>query len=231
MAEAQPAPKTKTKRFRKLKWLLGAIVVLLGVAGYFSYRYIYCFYSNFHTVVEGQVYRSARPNAARLHEWVNKYGIKTVIDLEGEDDRDVYGKENRLEMAELGVEEIELKLASGRLPTSQQVREIIEVLETKPRPILIHCRVGAERTGLGSVIAAMAVGGQDYKTARKQLSAQYLHVYHGADRAEGVVDEYEKYCSSHGLDTAGWEQFRKWAMTEYGTETSKPASAPAAGNR
>ncbi len=64
-------------------------------------------------------------------------------------------------------------------------------------------------------MAAMAIGGQDYAQARKQLSPRYLHVWHEPAEAEGVVDVYEAWCRQNNLSTGGWRQFRNWAMNVY----------------
>lgn len=207
----QPA---RRKSRRRLLIVLAVAAALIG-GGVGVYTHISYFYPNFHTVLAGQVYRSARPNPGRLRDWVREYHIATVLNLEGGDQADTYFVENHRTMKELGLTAVDIKLASSRLPTPEQLRQVIDVIENGRRPLLIHCRVGAERTGLGSVMAAMAAGGQNYDTARGQLSARYLHVYHGANRCEGLVDRYEEYCRSRGIGTGGWQQFREWALTVY----------------
>ena len=44
-----------------------------------------------------------------------------------------------------------------------------------PRPILIHCRSGADRTGLASVVYLARVAHADEETAERQLSIRYGH--------------------------------------------------------
>ena len=39
---------------------------------------------NFHTVVPGELYRSAQPTAAMIAEYQQNYGIKTIVNLRGE---------------------------------------------------------------------------------------------------------------------------------------------------
>jgi protein tyrosine phosphatase (PTP) superfamily phosphohydrolase (DUF442 family) len=216
--EDQGKAVTKRPRNKQRRLLIAAAAVaILITAGIAIYCKIYVVYSNFHVVVEHQVYRSARPNPARLQQWSGQYGIRTVINLEGGEGHE-YFTENRTKMKELGIVEIAIKLASSRLPTSEQVHEMIDAIETCRQPMLIHCRAGAERAGLGSVIADMAIGGKDYASARGQLSPLYLHLRHGKDRAEGLVDQYEAYCSERHVGTGGWKEFRDWAMNVYGRQ-------------
>ncbi|MFB3892669.1 MAG: tyrosine-protein phosphatase [Phycisphaerae bacterium] len=212
-AAESPSPARPHKTRRRLTAL--AAVVVLAAGGCLGYRNFYLFYDNFHTVVPGQVYRCDRPNPSRLAEWSRTYGIKTSLNLEGGDEADKWYLDNARAKRELGIMAVDIKLATNRLPTADELHHIIRTIETAPRPLLINCRAGSERTGMASVIAAMAVGGQDYKTARGQLSAKYLHFYHGSTRAEGVADQYEEYCRANNLDTGGWPQFRRWAMDVY----------------
>jgi protein tyrosine/serine phosphatase len=201
---------TAQKRSKlRLRLIIAGVVLALCTAFGLANSKIYLFYSNFHTVVEKQVYRSARPNPERIQHWFDRYGIATVIDMECGDQSD------EPKMKELGIVELDIRWPSSRLPPTEKLRGLITAIETCRRPLLIHCRAGAERTGVASVIAAMAVGNKSYEAARQQLSSEYLHLWHDPDRAEGVVDEYEDYCRTHRLATGGWKEFRAWAMTVY----------------
>jgi hypothetical protein len=63
-------------------------------------------------------------------------------------------------------------------------------------------------------MAAMAVGGQDYRQAEKQFSARYLHLQ--TDKPiTGVLRQYREYCRDNHADTGGWNEFRHWALNVY----------------
>jgi hypothetical protein len=81
--------------------------------------------------------------------------------------------------------------------------------------MLIHCRMGADRTGVASVLAAMAIGGQTYDQARSQLSIRYFHVDDDPDHIEGLLLSYEEHCKAKGVGTGGWSQFKAWALGAY----------------
>jgi protein tyrosine/serine phosphatase len=168
---------------------------------------------NFHTVVDGQLYRSAHPREGMLADWIGRYGIKTVVNLSDDPRTSGYADEQAA-VEKAGASIVTHKLVTSRLPTADELRGLIEIIETSPRPILVHCEVGAQRTGLASVIGAMAIGGQDYRTARGQLSLKYL-LFYVSGGAEGVVLRYEDYCRGKGIDTAGWAQFKDWAVNSY----------------
>jgi protein tyrosine/serine phosphatase len=45
-----------------------------------------------------------------------------------------------------------------------------------PKPILIHCQAGADRTGLVSVLYLQQIAGIDEETAEEQLSVRFGHI-------------------------------------------------------
>ena len=60
-------------------------LTLAGLAGLFgAYDGLLIFSGNFHEVVPGQFYRSAQLSGERLGAEIDRYGIKTVINLRGE---------------------------------------------------------------------------------------------------------------------------------------------------
>ena len=155
----------------------------------------------------GKLYRSAAPHDEDLHKWVAEYGIRTVIDLRGQD-ACRYAPNEALRV-------IPIRFSARSLPTVHALRELVAVLETAPRPILIHCRCGVDRTGMASVIAAMAVAGQDYETARKQLSWRFMHMDRDSTHMEELFDQYERWCNVSGLSCGNWKTFKKWATEVY----------------
>ena len=101
------------------------------------------------------------------------------------------------------------------MPTRKKMLQFIEWIEESPKPILIHCRRGADRTGLACVIGAMALGGWTYEEARPQLSLRYWHVNNDPRHVDGPLLMYEDYREKEGADTGGWPEFRKWVVEHY----------------
>lgn len=208
-------PDGKRVRRRWIRWPAILIIMLAATAGSY-YLYVFELHCNFRTVVAGQVYRSAQPSYDDLVGWKREYGLKTVINLRGvrwEEDSPI--RRGREAVKKVGLNLIDISLSSAIRPSPDLLRELIDAIETAPRPILIHCQSGVNRSGAASVLAAMAVGGFSYTEARKQLSARYLHFDNSPDRIVGLFLRYEAYCRDKGLGTGGWEQFKQWALTEY----------------
>jgi protein tyrosine/serine phosphatase len=166
---------------------------------------------NFGTVVPGKVYRSNQPSPERLKGWVRQYGIKTVINLRGATPE--YDEPKAA--AEAGAGEVVLKLSADKHPSVVNMHALVNTIETSPQPILLHCKEGADRAGIASVMAAMAIGGKSYDEAKKELSIIHFHVDTSHESIGGVLTDYEDYCAAKSLPRGGWEQFKKWAMNDY----------------
>jgi protein tyrosine/serine phosphatase len=190
------------------------IVLLLAALLGAAYVYQRWLLTNFHVVVPGKVYRSAQPSPAQIRNWAQRYRLKTVVNLRGASDAEHFRNEQQAAES-AGVQLVPIRLSARDLPSRPALLKLIEVLETGEMPMLIHCFAGADRSGMASVLAAMAVGGEPYDQARKQMSWRYLHVDDNPEHIAGLLHKYEQWCAETGRDTAGWQQFRRWAVDVY----------------
>jgi uncharacterized protein (TIGR01244 family) len=131
---------------------------------------------NFHVVDEGKFYRSAQLRGDEIEEIVAKYGIKTVINLRGSQPGEWWFDEEKSTLEKLGVRHENIGFSTEHLQTRDDIIAYNELLRTAERPILVHCRSGADRTGEASAIYAMDYMGKSREEALKQVSFQYLHV-------------------------------------------------------
>ncbi|MFA4943721.1 MAG: tyrosine-protein phosphatase [Lentisphaeria bacterium] len=94
---------------------------------------------NLHRVA-AHLYRGAQPDATGLRN-LEKLGVKTVINLRASaDDRD--------EAAGTNLRCVEVKINTWRI-TDAEVLQVMRLLQPPENgPFLIHCRHGADRTGL-----------------------------------------------------------------------------------
>jgi len=74
----------------------------------------------------------------------------------------------------------------------------------------MHCKSGADRTGLGSAIYLMVIQGQPVQQARKMLSVRYIHFWWGK---AGILDMvFDSYGAAHAQTGTGFED---WLDTQY----------------
>jgi protein tyrosine/serine phosphatase len=92
------------------------------------------------------IFRSARPDLENLAELRARFGIKTIINL----DNDEEALTDELAWArQLGLNEISQPLSGFWAPEDHQVNEILAALVNPDnQPVLVHCQHGQDRTGL-----------------------------------------------------------------------------------
>ncbi len=146
---------------------------------------------NFHTVQEGACYRSAQPSPSDLERYVREYHIRSVINLRGAaPGRKWYDREVGA-AGELDLEHYDIRMPVKTVPTAETVDRLLRIYREAPRPILIHCRRGADRSGLAGGIWKLAVEKTARQDATSQLSIQYGHVpLFGREELDRFVREW-----------------------------------------
>lgn len=162
-------------RLKHAAWALGGVVVV-AVLSIGSYLGDLQFTSNFHPVIPGVLYRSAQPTADEIAEYHATFGIKTIVNLRGENrGADWY----RVEVAEsrrLGLTHIDFRMSASEQLTKQQAEELIGILRHAELPLLVHCQAGADRSGLVAALYVAAVAGLGEEAAEDQISIRYGHI-------------------------------------------------------
>ena len=130
---------------------------------------------NIHEVEAGKVYRSGQLWPSQLSSLLRDKGIRTVINLRGENpDRAWYVDELQVAKA-AGVHHISLPMSANREPNDALLATLIDTLSTAELPVLIHCEAGADRSGLASALYKFTVQHKTPQEADGQLSFWYGH--------------------------------------------------------
>lgn len=87
--------------------------------------------------VDAAIYRSGQPTSQQLQELSQRYGIRTVLKLN-------HGPE----VVPAGVTIIHRPLSVMTEPSPAELQEILDTIESSPKPLLVHCTHGEDRTGL-----------------------------------------------------------------------------------
>ena len=146
---------------------LGIVVVCLGV-------FSGC--SNFHEVTPGNLYRSAQLSGRGFDHYIKKYGIKTVINLRGGSPGAKWYDDEMNTMKKDSVLHIDIPLSATHYVPSQKIDSIMGVASIVPRPILVHCRGGADRSGLFCASWRLKIENYPAEKSSKQLSFIYGHI-------------------------------------------------------
>ena len=153
---------------------------------------------NFAAVVPGEVYRSSQPTAAAIVNYARRYGIRTIINLRGRHEKEAWYEEETATAKRLGIGLVDFPMVADRRLDVERAARLVAILKDAPRPILIHCRSGADRTGLASVIYLAKIAKVDEEMAERQLSVRYGHIGIPLLSPTYAMDE-----SWEALETAG----------------------------
>jgi protein tyrosine phosphatase (PTP) superfamily phosphohydrolase (DUF442 family) len=165
---------------------------------------------NWGVVEEGRLFRSNHPSPWQLRQAVRRFGITTVINLRGR--RDTCGSDalGRGLARELGLEQIDAPLESRGAPQKDRIFRLATIFMDLTGPALIHCKSGADRTGLAAGIWILQHGGT-VQQALAQLSWRFGHV---SASNTGILDAFFKDYARFIRDN-GDKPFLDWVAQDY----------------
>jgi protein tyrosine/serine phosphatase len=164
------------------------------LAGYVSSDLIH---QNLRVVVPGQAYRSGQMNAEQFTRAIEHYGIKSILNLRGENPGTAWHQAEITTAAKLNVIHYDRSLGSGTPLTLAQMDELVTLLRQAPKPILIHCNGGADRSGLVSALYLLAIEGQTSGAADQELSLWNGHVPLIRPKVTAMDNSFWLYASNH----------------------------------
>lgn len=128
---------------------------------------------NFHTVIPGELYRSGQPDTEAI-ERAAALGIRTIINLRGEKPGTAWYQEEAEAAERLGITLVNFRMSARHPLSPAHGAQLLALMEGAEKPLLIHCRAGADRTGLASALYLARAGQTD--RAATQLTPYYGHV-------------------------------------------------------
>jgi protein tyrosine phosphatase (PTP) superfamily phosphohydrolase (DUF442 family) len=166
---------------------------------WFDHGFLRRYWTNMFEIAPG-VWRSNHPTAARFTALAQQ-GIQTIITLRGNPTTPWAVLENEA-CTRLGLCLEIVALRSQRAPSRHDLQTLIELFRSVGKPVLFHCKSGANRTGLASVIFLLVIEKQPLAQARKMLSWRYAHL---SWTKAGVLDMLlDDFAASAGPDFEDW---------------------------
>jgi len=164
-------------------------------------------YPNRHKLSD-QAWRSSQPSPSDIR-YLARRGVKTIVNLRGDRDCGSYRLE-QIACRKHGIELVDFSVKSRAAPSSQEIREAKTLFETLDYPILMHCKSGADRVGLMSVLYMIFREGVPVIEAKRQLSLKYGH-FRQADT--GILDSvFDSYLDHHSREPI---EFLDWIDNHY----------------
>jgi len=217
LALAQPLespPQTPAPLRRRWGKLCIGLILL---AALFGGREVYhvLFGANTHTVIAGRIYRGGQPTGQSLPGLVQRYGIKTVLNLRGFGGAFEWYQDEARACQGLGLAMEDVTFSAGRLPNAGELQRLVEILDRAEYPVFLHCRRGADRTSLAVTMALLLQTDMTIAEARGAMSLRYGHLALGRPaHLDEFFDLYEHWLADQGR-THDRKVFRHWLLHEY----------------
>jgi protein tyrosine phosphatase (PTP) superfamily phosphohydrolase (DUF442 family) len=165
--EPEPCGKNRLSGLRALSLLLLSLTV------FWAPQLVADLASNYDCVLPGTLYRSAILSPARLESRIKQYGLRSVINLRGRQERDWYRQQVAV-CERLGVRHYDVGFFAQHPMSRAVMGTLIQTLESCPKPALIHCQSGTDRTSRAAAVAVLLFDRTaTLEDARRQTSFWY----------------------------------------------------------
>ena len=158
-----------------------------------------------------KAWRSAQPNPNQIKAFAAE-GIKTIVNLRGPRVCGSYWLEQDA-CRRYGLVLVDCQMRSRAAPSREELRRAHDLFDRIEYPMLMHCKSGADRVGLMSVLYCHTKLGEPIEKAVLQLALRFGHIRQ-ADT--GILDhffeEYLRFAATKPI--AFWD----WAETIYDPE-------------
>jgi len=174
---------------------------------------------NFHWIREGEAARSSQAHFGGLEGLMRRHGLKAIVNLRGENSDLSWWQYERQVCERLGAGHFDTMLDSRKLPLRPMLARLMQVFEEAPRPFLLKCSGGQDRTGLAAALYLIhrdgwdaAVGAEAQFAAPLKKHQRWLKQFpifareeaQGAPLAEWIRSSYEPerlaaWLTTHGL--------------------------------
>lgn len=175
---------------RRARYLLLIPIVALAYLGVLQWS------GNFHEIIPGELYRSAQLEPGDIAHYSQKYKLRSVLNLRGENYGSPWYDAEVREAAQIGVQHIDFRMSSSKELDKEQVFALIDVMRQAPKPMLIHCRAGADRTGLAAAFYLAGIANRSEMSSEMQLWPIYGHLpfsFLGAFAMNRTFETFEPY--------------------------------------
>jgi len=182
----------KNRLFAAFKWavrLLGALVVVWVV-------YLFLF-GNFHRV-DGDLYRSGQLFSFNLPVYIRTYGIRSIINLRGPSEQAGWYRDEKRIARDLGVRHVDFGISDRRVLSRERMDELVRLMQSLPKPLLIHCKAGADRTSLAAALYLYAI--KCDPEAGRMISLAYGHFPWLGSRTRAMDVSFERYLDSRPVE-------------------------------
>ena len=178
-----------------------------------DHAYVRILWTNLSEFFPG-VWRSNQPSPMRIRRMARR-GIKTVISLRGLAGA-LPGSSSlaEAEARKRGLAYATVRLTARKAPQPERLLELLDLFESVEKPVLLHCKSGADRTGIAAALWLLHMEQATVAEARQMLHWRYAHLSFLRSGIQGfLLDSYAADCEVAPMP------IRDWIATRYDPET------------
>ena len=173
---------------------------------------------NFHWVVPGEAARAMQAWAGQLKSFLRKRGIRAIINLRGRNDDLNWWKMETREAESAGITHLDAMLDSRKLPTRAMLVRLVEAFDSAPRPFVLKCSGGQDRTSFAAALYLIHSGGWGAIAEARAQYARYPYL-HFPKKHQRWLKLFLDFAAedSHGVPLAQWirdrytpERLKQW---------------------
>ncbi len=128
-------------------------------------------YGNFHKV-DKDIYRSAQLFSFNMPFYIEQNNIKSILNLRSDMHKNWYKDEIKI-ASDYNITHYDYPIGDREVQTIKKMNDILDIIKKAPKPLLIHCKAGADRTGLSVALYLSEV--KKDENPQKALSLLYGH--------------------------------------------------------
>ncbi len=133
---------------------------------------------NFHWVVPGEAARMAQAHFGGLDGFLRRHKLGAMINLRGSNPDVGWWRREKAVCGNAGVTHIDAMLDSRKLPTHAMLAGLFDAFDAAPRPFVVKCSGGQDRTSLAAALYILQRAGWQAMDAAELQFARwpYLHL-------------------------------------------------------
>jgi protein tyrosine phosphatase (PTP) superfamily phosphohydrolase (DUF442 family) len=196
-------------------------LILTALAALWVFRRPLCA-DNLGVVEPHRVYRIAQPQPDDWKRLLDEIRPASVLNLRGGwMGNPWYAAE--INLGRQGIDVYDFPMLATERPDRDELLTLVDLFDRCRYPLLIHCKSGADRTGLASGLYLMYKRGVPPERAREALTLAHGHIpLFGPERMHAPFREYAAWLKARRLSHTP-ERLRGWIVSHY--HDDNPASS------
>jgi len=165
---------------------------------------------NFHWIERGKAARSAQAYMGFLGPFLRAHGIRALVNLRGSNPGYFWWRHETRVCAKESVLHRDVRLNSRQLPLPAMLADLLDACDEVPRPFLLKCSGGQDRTSLAAALFVVhRHGWSAFAKAEHQFARwPYLHLPHARQRWLRLLLHFAR-------EQAAGTSLRNWIETDY----------------